>query len=489
MTKTDAQDIILKLPSPPKRDTDLIIRAYNFAQKAHMGQLRKSGEPYFSHVFATARNLAELRMSPNVIAAGLLHDVIEDTQITREELAKEFGEEITTLVENVTKLGKVKYKGIERNVENLRKFFVSMAEDFRVIIIKLCDRLHNVETLEYVRPDKQKRIALETLEIYAPLANRLSMGRLKGKLEDAAFPFAYPKEFRETKALLSERKDVEEKYLLEFEKALAKKLREEGVKVLSMDHRVKHLYSLWKKLVKYDKDITKIYDIIALRVTVKSIEDCYYTLGVIHGNWKPLPGRIKDYIALPKPNGYRSIHTTVLTGTGGIIEVQIRTEEMHITAEYGIAAHFAYKEKIKIEKADLRKQYEWVEQLRDIQNKITQTDTFFENLKMDFFKDRVFVFTPKGDVIDLPEGASVIDFAYTVHSDVGNHAAGAKINGKFVSLDTRLHNGDICEVTIQKNTNPNSKWLEFAKTTIARNRINKYLKEHSLAKRFGDFLK
>lgn len=489
MAKTGVVEITDALNNPTKKDVDLLVRAYDFAQKAHMGQLRNSGEPYFLHVFSTGRNLAELGVSPTVIAAGLLHDVIEDTKVTPAELEKEFGKEITTLVKNVTKLGKVKYKGVERNIENLRKFFVSMAEDFRVIIIKLCDRLHNVETLQYVRPDKQRRIALETLEIYAPIANRLSMGKLKGRLEDAAFPFAYPKEYEETKKLLSDRKDAEEGFLLDFEKTLLKKLKDEKIHDVQIDHRLKHLYSLWKKLLRYNMDISRIYDIMALRVTVKSIEDCYHVLGVIHGNWKPLPGRIKDYIALPKPNGYRSIHTTVLTGTGGIIEVQIRTEEMHIQAEYGIAAHFAYKEKIKLEKVDLRKRYEWVEHLRDTQKKITDSDAFFDSLKMDFFKDRVFAFTPKGDVIDLPEGGTIIDFAYNVHSDIGNHATGGKINGKFVALDTKLHNGDICEVIVQKSAKPNSKWLEFAKTGIARNRIHKYLKTHSLAKKFGDFLR
>jgi guanosine-3',5'-bis(diphosphate) 3'-pyrophosphohydrolase len=484
-----ADDIIKHLTSPSHKDIDLILRAYDFALKSHQGQERKSGEPYFLHVFATAKNLAELGMSPTVIAAGFLHDTIEDTTVTAKDIETEFGKEILDLVTGVTKLGTLKYKGVERNVENLRKFFVAMAADFRVIIIKLADRLHNVQTLQYVNPEKQRRIALETLEIYAPLANRLSMGRLRGQLEDAAFPFAFPKEHEHVKQLLAERKDADEKYLVEFETALEEKLKEVKLSVVSMDYRVKHLYSLWRKLEKYDGDINKVYDITALRIIVKSIEDCYQVLGVIHGGWRPLPGKIKDYIALPKPNGYRSLHTTVLTGTGGVVEIQIRTEEMHIEAEYGIAAHYAYKEKIKLEHKDIRKQYEWIEHLRDAQNNITDTEQFFDSLKMDFFKNRVFAFTPKGDVIDLPEGGTVIDFAYNVHSDIGNHASGAKINGKYVSLDTKLSNGDICEVVVQKNIKPNSKWLEFAKTSIARNRIHKYLKGNSLVKKFEDFLK
>lgn len=486
---TNVEDIISKLPSPPKKDVDLIIKAYNFALKAHQGQVRKSGEPYFIHVFATARNLAELGMSPTVIAAGFLHDTIEDTKVTAKEIEKEFGKEILDLVKGVTKLGSVKYKGIERNVENLRKFFVAIAADFRVIIIKLCDRLHNVQTLEHVSPEKQQRIALETLEIYAPLANRLSMGKLRGRLEDAAFPFAFPKEYEQVKQLLAERKDADTKYLAEFESTLKHKLKEVRLNVLRMDYRVKHLYSLWKKLEKYNGDIHKVYDIMALRIIVRSIEDCYQVLGVIHGSWRPLPGKIKDYIALPKLNGYRSLHTTVLTGTGGIVEIQIRTEEMHIEAEYGIAAHYAYKEKIKLEKSEVRKRYEWIEHLKDAQKNITDSEQFFESLKMDFFKNRVFAFTPKGDVIDLPENASVIDFAYNVHSDIGNHATGAKVNGKYVALDTKLHNGDICEIVVQKNAKPNPKWLEFAKTSIARNRIHKYLKTNTLAKKFEEFLK
>ncbi len=486
---TDAKNIINALPHPPKKDTDLILHAYDFAQTAHKGQFRKSGEPYFKHVYETAKNLAELRMSPTVIAAGLLHDTIEDTAVTEKDLEREFGKEIAGLVKSVTKLGTVKYKGVERNVENLRKFFISMAEDFRVLIIKLCDRLHNAQTLQYVRPDKQERIARETLEIYAPLANRLSMGKLKGELEDAAFPFAYPQAYAETKKLLAERKDAEEKHLIEFEKTLGKKLHDEGVKVIAVDRRVKHLYSLWKKLEKYDMDITRVHDIIALRVIVSNVEECYRTLGIVHGNWKPLPGRFKDYIAVPKGNGYQSLHTTVLTGTGGIVEVQIRTEEMHIVAEYGIAAHFAYKEKIKIDKLDLRKQYEWIEELRNTQKKITDNDAFFDSLKMDFFRDRVFAFTPKGDIIDLPEDASAIDFAYNVHSKIGDHAQGAKVNGKFVALDTRLRTGDIVEITVASKSHPSAKWLEFTKTSIARNHINKYLKSHSLLDTYKKFLK
>lgn len=480
------EEILKFIPNTEAKGKQLIEKAFNFAHKAHDGQKRKSGEPYFNHVFNTAKNLADLGMSPIVIAAGFLHDVLEDTETQEEELKKEFGEEIVSLVQGVTKLGTVKYKGIERNVENLRRFFVSMTEDLRVLVIKLADRLHNIETLEHVRLDKQKRIALETLEVYAPLANRLSMGRLKGRLEDAAFKFAYPKEYEEVKKLLQSKKDVEEKYLLEVKNELAIKLKKEKIKNTHVDYRQKHLYSLWKKLKKYDMDITKIYDILALRVMVDSVADCYHVLGIIHGTWTPMPNRFKDYIATPKLNGYRSLHTTIFTGTGGIVEIQIRTYEMHNEAENGIAAHFAYKEHKNL---DLD-QFGWIKELRNL-NETTgeraNPEKFLKEIKMDFFKDRVFVFTPKGDIIDLPEDSSVIDFAYAIHTDIGNHAQSAKVNGKNVALHTRLKTNDIIEIQVNKNTNPSSKWLDHTKTTLARKHINTYLKSHSLLSKFLSF--
>jgi len=464
------------------KDKILIEKAYHFAEKAHEGQLRKSGEPYFNHVFTTAFELADLGMSATVICAGFLHDVLEDTQIEEKELTEIFGEEIVSLVKGVTKLGTVKYKGIERNVENLRKFFISMAEDLRVLVIKLADRLHNIETLEHVRPDKQKRIALETLEVYAPLANRLSMGKLKGRLEDSAFKFAYPKEYNDVKKLLEEKKDAKEKYLLEVKDILEKELKKAKID-FNIDYRQKHLYSLWTKLKKYNMDISKIYDIIAMRVIVNSIADCYHVLGIIHGKWTPLPNRIKDYIATPKTNGYQSLHTTIFTGTGGIVEIQIRTKEMHDNAENGIASHFSYKEK-NLE----QKQLSWVKELHDINVlEKEKPEKFLETIKLNFFKDRIFVFTPMGDIIDLPEDSSVIDFAYAIHTDIGYHTQGALINGKNASINTKLKTHDIVEVQTNKNAKPSSKWLDFAKTSLARREINAYLKEHSLLSRFRTF--
>ncbi len=466
-----------------KKERDLIERAYEFARNAHEGQLRKSGEPYFVHVFTTAKNLADLNMDGTVVSAGLLHDVLEDTKVTESELRAEFGDEITNLVLGVTKLGTVKYKGIERNVENLRKFFVSIADDLRVIVIKLADRLHNIETLEHVRPDKQKRIALETLEIHAPLADRLSMGRLKGRLEDAAFPYAYPKEYEEVKLLRASRKDAALPELLKIEHQIKNILKDYDIKPIDIDHREKHLYSLWKKLEKYKMDITHVYDIVAMRVIVKNIEECYLVLGLIHGTFKPLPGRIKDYIALPKPNGYRSLHTTIITENGSIIEVQIRTQEMHEEAEYGLAAHFAYKEKSNVED----ERFNWVRELRDTQNDESDLDDFYKNLRMDFFHDRVFAFTPKGDIINLPEEGCVLDFAFNVHSEIGMHAQAGEVNGKYVPLHHKLVNGDVVKVITSKKVKPSSKWLDFTKSTIARKHIEKYLKQNSLLSRLLSF--
>jgi GTP diphosphokinase / guanosine-3',5'-bis(diphosphate) 3'-diphosphatase len=478
-------DIISLVPNIKVREKALISKAYSFAEKAHAGQLRKSGDSYFLHAASTARNLAELDMGPVVIAAGLLHDVLEDAGVTEEELKNEFGLEILNLVEGVSKLGKVRYKGIERNVENLRKFFISVAKDIRVLIIKLADRLHNIETLEYVRPDKQKRIALETLEIYAPLANRLSMGKLKGRLEDAAFKYAYPKEYDLVEKLLIEKKDANIQHLIEVKNKIEEKIADSKIKNFSIDYRQKHLYSLWKKLQKYNMDIDKIYDIIALRVMVRNVTDCYHILGLIHGEWIPVPNRIKDYIASPKANGYQSLHTTIFTGAGGIVEIQIRTHEMHEKAENGMAAHFIYKEKDEERK---EKQLQWINQLSDLNQEDEKNPVkFLKSIKMDFFKDRVFVFTPQGDIIDLPEESSVIDFAYAIHTDIGNHVQGAKINGKNSTLGTKLNTNDIVEIQTSKNSHPSSKWLSYAKTSLAKRHINNYLKSNSLLSKFLSF--
>jgi len=497
----DLQQIISLLKNPIHEDIELIKKASKFAEDKHAGQKRKSGEPYYNHVFATAKNIAELHMSATTISAGLLHDVIEDCGVTQEELKKEFGIEILFLVEGVTKLGKIKYIGTERYNESLRKLFVAMSQDIRVLIIKLCDRLHNIQTLEHVKKEKQLRIATETLEIYAPIANRLGIKKLQRDLEDGAFPYVYPKEAEEVGKIMKLKKVEVEKHLVNFEKSLKKELAKNGVTKFVMDHRVKGLYSLFKKLKKYKGDTEAIYDISALRITVDGISDCYKVLGIIHGAWRPLPGRIKDYIASPKLNGYRSIHTTIFTGDGGIVEVQVRTEEMHQEAEFGIASHISYKEGVKTKSLNpnllwlksilpgkSKESYEvstekalkdvpsWIKELVEYQKEAGEE--FVDEVKTDFFEERIFVFTPKGDVIDLPKDSSVIDFAYAIHTDVGNKMSGAKVNGKFVSLDTTLENGDRVEVETKKNAKPSKKWLEYCKTTMAKRRVSNFLEKN-----------
>lgn len=477
--------LMSKKPTKPKKE--LIAKAFNFAKKAHEGQKRASGEPYFNHVFEVGKNLAMFGMGSSTISAGLLHDVVEDGLASEEEVKKEFGDEIIFLVNGVTKLGKIKYRGKERHVESLRKFFMAMAEDVRVMIIKLADRLHNVQTLSHLKPEKAKRIALETIEIHAPMANRLGMWKLKGQLEDYSFPFAYPEDAKNVEKLLKQKTKTGEKYMERIYKSLRKELAEHKIKVINTSYRVKGLYSLYKKLKKKDMDIDKIYDIVALRVIVPTVEDCYKVLGVIHGIWRPIPGRIKDFIALPKPNGYRSLHTTIFTGDGGIAEIQIRTQEMHEEAEYGIASFFAYKEG-KFEKNAKPNQKDsktrWIEDLKEVQKNISNQTFFMKNLELDFFSKRIFVFTPKGDVIDLPQDSTPIDFAYNIHTDIGNHISGAKINGKFTSIYTKLNNGDIVEIETDEKKNPTSKWLDNAKTGIARKHIKKYLDDNSLITKF-----
>lgn len=476
---TNPQRIFDLLPNLTKADKDVIIRACIFSEKAHTGQLRKSGEPYYNHLFQTGINLAELGMDGDTIAAGIMHDVLEDTSVGEEEMRKEFGDHIVKLVNGVTKLGKVRYSGTERHVESLRKFFIAMADDIRVVVIKLCDRLHNIQTLQYVAPEKQRRIALETLEIHARLADRLGMGRLKAELEDAAFPYVYPEDYKKTVEMFKDLRPIEDKQLEKVVSKLEDELSVFDVKIERIDSRVKHLYSLWQKLKKYKMDISKVYDVVALRIIVPTVADCYQALGVIHGLYRPLPGRFKDYIAVPKPNGYRSLHTTIFSGDGGVLEIQIRTKEMHNEAEHGIASHLGYKEHGEnLTASELEKKVGWTKELLEWQKGVSQHKEFLTNLKNDFFEKRVFVFTPKGDVIDLPEGSTPIDFAYAVHSDIGDHVSGAKINGKLIPLETILKSNDIIEIDIKKEAYPKRKWLDMCKTTIAKRRIRQYIREH-----------
>lgn len=475
---TEVKGIIDALRTPPDAAAvALITKAHAFSEHAHEGQKRFTGDPYFVHTYETGRNLAVFGMDAQTIAAGLLHDVLEDAGVTEADLEREFGKNITFLVKGVTKLGKLKYRGLERHVESMRKLFIATAEDPRVLLIKLADRLHNVQTLAgHTNPEKRQRIALETIEIFAPLANRLGMGKLKGELEDYAFPYAYPEEYKKTREIIKEHGKVTEKYVEKVERSLKKELAKEGFVNFRIDRRVKYLYSLYKKLLRHDMDIEKVYDIVALRIIVPSVSDCYRVLGIVHNMWRPLPGRVKDYIALPKPNGYQSLHTTIFTGDGGIAEIQIRTDEMHRAAEYGIASHLAYKEGffsfLKRSRVKQHKSLGWINDIIELQKHVAEGDTeYLESLKMDFFNDRVFVFTPKGDVIDLPEGSTPVDFAYAIHSDIGDHIGGAKVNGKMVALDSKLQNGDIVEIQIRKDARPSTKWFEYAKTNMARRHI------------------
>ena len=500
-----SEKIISLMDSPSQGDKDFIQKAYDFALKAHEGQLRKSGEPYFIHVYETAIILAGLKRGSATIVAGLLHDSIEDGVATEEYIKKEFGDEVLFLVNGVTKLGKVKYTGTERHVESLRKFLVAAAQDIRVLIIKLADRLHNMRTLKYVRPDKQKRIALETLEIYAPLANRLSIRMLSRELEDLSFEYLNPEEFQKTKKLLKKKEEESIPEFDKFIKQVKKALAEQNIIDFRTDYRQKGIYSLYKKLKTHDNDITQIYDILAIRISVSDITDCYKVLGIIHSIARPIPGRIKDYIAFPKPNGYKSLHTTILTKDGTTMEVQIRTFEMHHDSEYGMASHVLYKEKRsgrQKENSELNwfKQFlpkiinfsqpskniaiktpGWMNELAESQKNIKteeEKEDFIEDLKVDFFNDRIFVLTPKGDVIDLPIGSCALDFAFAIHSDIGNHTSGAKINGKMVSLDTELKNSDIVEIIMKESSKPSSKWLDIAKTHMAKRHISNYLEKN-----------
>ena len=471
-------ETILKLNNKllTKKEKNLLERAYAFAQKAHEGQKRDSGEARFNHVFEAAKNLAKMDVSVTMVAAGLLHDSIENTGVTKKQLLKEFGEEIVLMVDGVTKLSKIKYKGPEHSVENLRKFFLASAKDIRVVIIRLADRLNNLQTLRYKTPEKQKNLALETIEIHARLADRLGIGKLKGELEDAAFPFAYPKEYKLVNKIIKRKQSIYEGYLLRISRKLKNELKKRGVKVFEMSNRLKHKYSLYQKLVKYDMDIEKVYDIVSLRIVVNTIEECYAALGVIHSIYNPLPGRIKDYISLPKLNGYRSLHTTIFTGWGGIVEIQIRTKEMNAEAYYGIATRFAYKENAK-GKIINNKKFKWIEELKKLKYHPEDQDSLSENLKMDFFNSCIYVFTPRGDVLDLPEDSTPLDFAYSIHSDLGDHTYGARINGKIIQLFTKLKNGDIVEIVKKKETHPSSKWLEHVKTSVAKKHIKSYLEK------------
>ncbi|MFH1427281.1 MAG: RelA/SpoT family protein [Patescibacteria group bacterium] len=464
----------------PKADTDLLRLAYDYAAKAHQKQKRKTGEPYIEHSLHTAFILAQIKADYKTVLAGLLHDIPEDTDNSLEDIKKNFGKEVADLVEGITKLSKLKYRGIERYKESLRKMFLAMARDLRVILIKFADRLHNLRTLDALPPDKRERIARETLEIYAPIAGLLGIWRLKWQMEDICFKFLYPEEFKKLEYKYEVEKKIERnQYIQKIKNIVGQKLDEANINYL-LEDRFKHLYSIYLKMQKKDRKFDEIYDVFALRVIVPTISDCYKVLGIIHAIWKPKVKRFKDYIAVPKPNGYRSLHTTVFGPEGKATEFQIKTNEMQDEALYGIAAHWHYKQ--KGEEKYLR-QPKWIKEILNIQREAEDTTDFISKIKFDIFQDRIFVFSPKGDVLELPAGSTPVDFAYEIHTDVGNKTMGALINDKIATLDQELKNGDLVEIIIEKNRKgPNRDWLKFVKTNRARSKIKQHARISTLDK-------
>ncbi|OJT22673.1 GTP pyrophosphokinase [Archangium sp. Cb G35] len=479
-------DILQRVASyHPDPDLDIIKKAYVYSAKVHQGQLRKSGEPYLIHPLEVAGLLAELKLDEASIVTGLLHDTIEDTLATSEELTELFGPEVAQLVDGVTKLSKFSASATlsqeEKQAENFRKMIIAMAQDIRVILVKLADRTHNMRTLDHMAEEKQRRIAQETLDIYAPLANRLGISWIKTELEDLSFRYVKPQDFLALQDKLNKRKKEREKYIEEVSDLIQSKLEERGLKG-DVSGRFKHVYSIYKKMKSQGIEFEQIHDIIAFRILMPAVPSCYEALGLVHQLWKPVPGRFKDFIAIPKPNMYQSLHTTVVGPLGERIEVQIRTPDMHKVAEEGIAAHWAYKEGKALTVSKDDEKFAWLRQLMEWQQDLKDPKEFLETVKVDLFTDEVFVFTPKGDVKSLPRGATPVDFAYAIHSDVGGRCVGAKVNGKIVPLRYKLKNGDTVEVLTSPQAHPSKDWLTFVKTSRAQQRIRAFIKQQQREK-------
>ena len=457
-------------------DADLIARAFKFSERAHYGQKRSSGAPYLHHCVEVAKILAELHLDSSTVACGLIHDVVEDTAVTVADVAAEFGKEIAAIVDGVTKIGNISFQSREeRQVENYRKLLLSIAKDVRVILIKLADRLHNMRTLDYLPEEKRRRIAQETMDLYAPLAHRFGMAQMRWELEDLSFKYIEPAEYKALAKLVAQKRDLREQLITQFSEPLDRELERAGIKDVEVVGRPKHLWSIWKKMKSRDKPYEEIYDLMAVRVLVNSVPECYHALGVIHDGWTPLQERIKDYIAQPKSNGYQSLHTTVFGPGRQLYEVQIRTREMHDTAEYGIAAHWLYKEnRSSADKAE--QDMSWLRQILEFQLDAKNPDEFLEFLKLDLYQKEIFVLTPTGDVIELPEGATPIDFAFAVHTEVGLHCQGAKVNGRIAPLSRELRSSDTIEIVTSPTARPSRDWLAHVRTGRARHKIRQWIR-------------